>query len=135
MDILFYDKINQELKNHNEKYGKPYGNEIVPHAVSQTHYPHTVFQEIRNTTNTQFNSPHDRVASVGYRIDVYAKDKNTLDRETIARQVAYIMDKFFTNRNVPRVSFNVMFEGQNQSICHIIMMYDSNLSEFRRNFI
>ena len=135
MDVLFYEKIKKELENHNEKYGKPYGNEIVPHAVSQTHYPHTVFQEIRNTTNTQFNSCHDRVANVGYRIDIYAKNKNTLDREIIARQVAQIIDKFFAIRKVARVSFNVMFEGHNQSICHIIMMYDSNLSEFRRSFI
>ena len=135
MDILFYEILKQELIEYNNSYDKPYGNEIVPFATSNTTYPHTVFKEIRNTTNTQFDTPHDRVANVGYRIDVYAKTQNSIDKETIARQVAKLVDGFFTMKRVPRVSFNVTFEGQNQSICHIMMTYNSNLSEFRRRFI
>lgn len=135
MDILFYEILKEELISHNEKSGKPYGNVIVPFATSKTTYPHTVFKEIRNVTNTQFNSPHDRVASVGYRTDIYAKNKNSIDNETIARQVAQIVDRFFTYKGLPRVSFNVSFEGQDQCICHIVMTYMGNLSEYRRNII
>ena len=135
MDILFYDILKQELTEYNEKIERPYGNVIVPFATSKTTYPHTVFKEIRNTTNTQFDSPHDRVANVGYRIDVYAKTQNEIDKEAIARQVAKAMNDFFDFKRLPRVSFNVSFEGQNQCICHIVMMYNGNLSEFRRRFI
>lgn len=135
MDILFYELLKKDLIRYNEFCQKPYGNEIVPFPTTDTTFPHTVFREIRNTTNTQFDSPHDRVANVGYRADIYAKTKNFIDKETIAREIAKMIDDFFTQLRVPRVSFNTSFEGQNQSICHIMLTYNGNLSEFRRKFI
>jgi hypothetical protein len=135
MDILYYGILKDQLVEYNKKIGKPYGNKIVSYVPTDTKYPYTVFSEIRNTTNPNFNAPHDRVASVGYRVDIVAQNKDGKDRETIAREIIFLIDKFLVSKHLDRVSFNTMFDGKDQSKCRIIATYTGNLSEFRRTII
>jgi hypothetical protein len=136
MDILAYDIILQGAKDNNTKKGKPYGNVVVPHSTTDTTYPHSVITEIRNVANPLYNTCYDRVASVGYRVDVYAKNKGTkVDRLTVARVVAQSVDEYMTGIGLTRISFNVTEEDDDGGICHIIMTYSGNLHENRRKLI
>ncbi len=136
MDILAYEYLLQGLKKYNEAKGKPYGNVVVPYPTTDTTYPHTVFDEIRNVANPMFNYCSERVASVGYRADIYAKNKGTkVDKQTIAREVAQFVDEYLTSLGLTRISFNVSELENDASIYHIIMTYSGNLHENRRKFI
>lgn len=134
MDILIYENLLQSLKKFNETQ-KNYGNEIVRLPPTNPVYPLTIFTEIRNVANPSFNSCFDRVASVGYRLDIYAKTKGNITKDRIAREIAELMDRYLTNVGLLRVSFNISELENDSSIFHIIMTYSGNVSEYRKILI
>lgn len=131
MDILVYEYLKKGLENYNAMLGKPRGNVIVPYPTTDTTYPHTAFKEIRNVDNLVV----ERVASVGYRVDIYAKTKGKIDKQKIAREIAQKMDKFLSSKKLKRISYNENPQENDNSIYHIVMTYSGNLYEVRRTFI
>ena len=135
MDILAYDYVLQGLRDFNQKADKNYGNVVVPLPPSDRTFPLTVFAEIRNTANPLYNATHEKVASVGYRADIFAKTKGKVDKQTIAREIAVIVDEYLTNIGLTRISFNLEELVNDASIVRIILTYSGNLQETRRRFI
>lgn len=135
MDILTYEYLKEGLKDYNEQSGKPRGNVIVSYATENTTYPHTVFGEIRNVANSSFNTCFERVSSTGYMARIYAKTKGKVDKQTIAREIAQMVDTYCTYVGLLRISYNANESLNDDSIFEIIMTYSGNLHENRRNFI
>jgi hypothetical protein len=134
MDILIYENLLQSLKSYNSTI-KNYGNEVVRLPPTNPVYPLTIFTEIRNVANPNYNTCFDRVASVGYRLDIYAKTKGNITKDRIAREIAELMDRYLTNIGLLRVSFNISELENDSSIFHIIMTYSGNVSEYRKILI
>ena len=134
MDILAYNDLYDGLVAFNEKSGKPKGNVIVHYPSANPTYPHTVFDEIRNV-GTNFNSDHERVASVGYVVKVFAKTKGKIDKQTIAREIAQMVDNYLRYFKLTRISYNANESVNDNSIYEIILTYSGNLQENRRRFI
>lgn len=135
MDIIAYNNLEQGLKDFNEKLGKLHGNTIVPYPTSKPTYPYTVFDEIRNVANPSYNNDFERVASTGYSVRIYAKTKGNIDKKTIAREVAEMIDKYLSSFRLTRISYNANDSVNDNSIYEIIMTYSGNLHENRRKFI
>lgn len=135
MDILAYDYILAGYKNYNNNLDKNYGNVVVSYPSTNPTYPYTVFDEIRNVANRNYNTPYDKVASVGYRVDIYAKTKGNVTKQEIARFIAQQADKYLSNIGLLQVSYNVSELENDSSIYHIIMTYSGNLYENRRKLI
>ena len=135
MDILAYNYLYDGLVDMNEKSGKPRGNVVVHYPTSNPTYPYTVFDEIRNVANASYNTAFDRVASTGYVARIYAKTKGKVDKQTIAREVAQMVDKYLTYCGLLRISYNANESVNDNSIYEIIMTYSGNLHENRRRFI
>lgn len=135
MDILAYDYMLQGLKDYNATIEQNYGNVVIATAPTNPTYPLTIFDEIRNVSNVNYNSSYDRVASVGYRADIYAKTKGSVSKQIIARRIAQEVDRYLTNVGLSRVSFNVSELENDSSIYHIIITYSGNLHENRRKLI
>lgn len=135
MDIQFYEKILNGLIDYNSSVEQNYGNSIVSYPPIKPTYPLTIFEEIRNVSNSAYNGCFDKVASVGYRVDIYAKTKGNITKHTIARKIAQIVDKYLSNIGLIRISFNVSELENDSSIFHIIMTYSGNLHENRNNLI
>lgn len=135
MDILAYDYILAGLKDYNNNLDKNYGNVVVSYPSTNPTYPYTVFDEIRNVANRNYNTPYDKVASVGYRVDIYAKTKGNVTKQEIARYIAQQADKYLSNIGLLQVSYNVSELENDSSIYHIIMTYSGNLYENRRKLI
>lgn len=136
MDIQIYRDIFDGLTNYNNKLFKNYGNVIVSYPTSDTTYPHTVFKEIRNVANSRYNTRYDKVSSIGYRVDIFAKDKGNIDKETIARQLMKYIDDYLTYTvGLLQVSYNIVELENDSSIYQIILTYSANLYENRRIII
>ena len=135
MDILAYNYLYDGLVDMNEKSGKPRGNAIVHYPTANPTYPYTVFDEIRNVANTSYNTAFDRVASTGYVARIYAKTKGKVDKQTIAREVAQMVDKYLTYCGLLRISYNANESVNDNSVYEITMTYAGNLNEYRRKFI
>ena len=135
MDILAYEYMLQGLKDYNATIEQNYSNVVVATPPTNPTYPLTVFDEIRNVANPNYNSCYERVASVGYRADIYAKTKGSVSKQIIARRIAQEVDRYLTNVGLTRVSFNVSELENDSSIYHIIITYSGNLHENRRKLI
>ena len=135
MDIFAYDYMLQGLKDYNATIEQNYGNVVVATPPANPTYPLTVFDEIRNVANPNYNSCYERVSSVGYRADIYAKTKGSVSKQIIARRIAQEVDRYLTNVGLSRVSFNVSELENDSSIYHIIITYSGNLHENRRKLI
>ena len=136
MEVELYEKILESLKKYNSSIPQNYGNEIVSISPTNPTYPLTVFDEIRNVANRYYNTPYERVSSVGYRLDIYAKTKGNVTKQTIARRIAKEMDCFMTDHvGLLRVGYAVSELENDSSIYHIILTYDGNLNEHRNDFI
>ena len=135
MDILTYEYLLQGLKDYNSTISENYGNVVVATPPTKPTYPLTIIDEIRNVANPNYNSCYERVSSVGYRVDVYAKTKGSVSKQIIARKIAQEVDNYLTNVGLTRASFNVSDLENDSSIYHIIMTYSGNLYENRRRFI
>ena len=135
MDILIYEHLKDGLTAYNEAMGSPRGNTIVSlPPTTDTTFPLTVFQEIRNV-GTGRNSDFERVASVGYSVRIYAKTKGKIDKQTIAREIAKLVDDYMRQFTLTRISFNANESINDNSIYEIVMTYSGNLHENRRKFI
>lgn len=136
MNIWIYDKILEGFIEYNSKHSKEnYGNVVVPYPTTKTTYPHTVFNEVRNVSTNQ-NSCHDRISSLGYKVEIFAKTKGSIDKQTIARKLSKFADEFLTGFvGLKRVSFNVIPQLNDNSIYQITMMYESSFHENRAKFI
>lgn len=132
MDIVAYSDMLDGLIEYNKTVKNNYGNKIVRYPTTDTTYPHTVFQEIRNVANANYNTCYERVSSVGYRVDIFAKTKAKIGKDEIARNIAKLCDDYLTAIGLTRVSFNINDLENDSSIFHIIMTYSGQLNEYRR---
>lgn len=135
MDYLSYEYLLENLKLYNKSVSQNYGNTVVRVPPDSPKFPLTVFTEIRNVS-TSFNTKYQKLSNVGYRVDIYAKTKNKVTNDEIARKVASIVDDYLTNVGLDRVSFNVFeLADKEGSIFNIVMTYTGNLDENRRRMI
>lgn len=135
MDILTYEYLLQGLKDHNEKSAQNYGNKVLRLPPKDPKYPISILREIRNSA-TRFNSCFQKVASVGYRVDIFAQTKGKITHDVIARTIAKEIDDYMTSVNLSRVSKNEneLIDEQG-AYYHIILTYEGNLDENRMRFI
>lgn len=136
MDIQVYEDILGGLVAYNDNLAENYGNLVVPTSPTEPTYPLTVFEEIRNIPMRSYNTCYDRVASIGYRVDIYAKSKGDITKQTIARRLAKDIDSYLTNNvGLTQVSWNVSELENDSSVYHIIMTYVADLHENRRRIL
>lgn len=136
MDITVYENILDGMKEYNNALSQNYGNTVVATAPNSPTYPLTVFDEIINVANRNYNGDFDRVSNLGYRADIFAKTKGNVTKQTIARKIAQEIDNYLSNYvGLRRVSYNVSELENDGSIYHIIITYEGTLHENRRNFI
>ena len=138
MNIKEYTNIYESLKKFNDEQKKAlYGNTVLDEEpLEKKVFPFTIIQEIRNVANQQYDTRYDTVSNLGYSIDIFAKQKGNISKQTIAREIALKVNEFMTEYvGLSRVGFipnNIVMDG---AVCRITMTYNGNLHENRNKFI
>lgn len=136
MDIVLYEQILKGLKDYNDSVGENFGNVVLAYPTVEPTYPYTVVEEIRNVTNPKFKSFRDKVANMGYRVDIYSKTKGLVSKQTIARTIAKQVDEFFTSYvGLTQNSWNISELENDSSLYHIVVTYTGSLHENRRKIL
>lgn len=136
MDIQVYEDILQGLKDYNEKVGKPYNNAVVRYPTAETTYPHCVFKETTNLESPVYSGRFDRVATLGYSLMVYAKQKNKTPKDRVAREVAKELNSYLTEVvGLKQVGYNYVPQINDNSICAVVITYTAQLHENRQRFL
>ena len=135
MDIEASELIYNALKAFVESKGNPYGCTVVDEEPYNPTYPVIIISEIRNVSNTSFDTPFDRVASIGYSIDIYAQSMGDKTKKQIARELAKLADEYMCNQNFKRVGFVPNGLVRDNSLHRILATYSGNLHENTRRII
>lgn len=135
MDIQVYEDIFNGLVEYNSKVDE-FDNVVVPYPTTDTTFPFTALEEIRNVANPRYNTCFNRISSVGYKVDICAKNIGSIDKQTIARKIAKQIDEYMTNNvGLTRVSYVPNNLVNDASQYRITMTYNGTLFENRRKFI
>lgn len=135
MDIQLYDDIFKSFEEYYKKVDE-FDTAISPYPTTDTTYPLIVLEEIRNVADQRFNTCFNRVSSVGYKVDIYAKDIGEYDKQSIARQMAKWADNFLTNYvGLTRVAFVPENLVNDASQYRITMTYNGTFFENRRRIL
>lgn len=135
MDIQVYEDIFNGLVEYNRKVDE-FETAIVPYPTTDTTFPFVALEETRNVADQRYNTCFNRVSSVGYKVEIYAKDIGTLDKQTIARKKAKQIDDYMTNNvGLTRIAFATNNLVNDASQYRITMTYNGTLFENRRKFI
>ncbi|MGN0960779.1 MAG: hypothetical protein ACI4PF_01105 [Christensenellales bacterium] len=138
MDISVEPAIQQGLQEHftalyeQKKITKSFYPAIVGFEPSKPTYPMLKIAESRNVPYANFSGRLETVASLGYKVDIYAKTSGSITKKQIARQIAKDCNDYLTCIGLRQVSWNyIENDGVNGDLYHIIIMYSANYWEQR----
>jgi hypothetical protein len=94
-----------------------------------------MISEIRNTANPSYNTPFERVASIGFSVDIYAQSQGDISKKTIARELAKLADEYMSAINLLRSGFVPDGLVRDASLHRIIMTFTGSLHENTRRII
>jgi hypothetical protein len=135
MDIQVYENILQGLKDHNKAIGAPHGNAVVRYPTAESTYPHAYFRETTNLADPVYNGRLDKVSTLGYALTVYAKQKNKVPKDIIAREVAQELNSYLTEVvGLKQIGYNYLPQVNDNSICAVVITYTVQLHENRQRF-
>lgn len=147
MDITVYDKIYEALESalseFNDKSG--FKANISHYSPDEPKYPLIILTEIRNQPHSQYNGLKQRVSSLGYRLDIFAKTsiitlqskkKTTVDKQQICRQLM----QFATDFMQIKIGLNLISKnefdniGTQGELYQITLVFQQNYYENKEYF-
>lgn len=142
MDINVYPAIKQGLEEHftalfeQKKITKSYNPVVVSFEPSKPTYPMLKIAESRNVPYDNFRGRLETVASLGYKVDIYAKTSGSISKMDIARVIAKHCNDYLTCIGLRQVSWNyIENDGVNGDLYHIIIMYSADYFEQRQTIL
>lgn len=141
MDITVYNKLYESLEvaltEFNSKSG--FGATISPYSPDEPKYPLIILTEVRNQPKTHFYSVRERVSSLGYRVDIFAKTalitspnkkKEPFTKQQICRQLM----QFITDFMQMNIGMNLISKNEFDSIGTQGELYQITLV-FQQNYL
>ena len=135
MDIVTSDLIYKGLKDYIASKGNPYDCAVVDEEPYEPTYPLIIISEIRNTANPSYNTPIERVSSIGYSLNIYAQSMGEVSKKQIARELAKLADEYMSAINLLRSGFVPDGLVRDNSLHRIVSTYVGNLHENTRRII
>ena len=142
MDINVYPAIKSGLETHFDSLfeaktiSKTYKPAIVGFEPTNPTYPMLKIEEIRNTPYADFRGNRETIASLGYKVDIYAKQKVGVSKQDVARNIAKYANDYLTCIGLKQMSWNTIpNDGTNGDLYHIIIMYSTSYFEQRKTIL
>lgn len=149
MDITVYDKLYEALETALNEFNTKSGfkAQISPYAPDEPKYPLIILTEVRNQPKTHFYSRRERVSSLGYRIDIFAKTtpvtkqgtktKVVVNKQQICRQLMqFITDFMQMNIGMNLISKNEFDSvGTQGELYQITLVFQQNYFENKEYFL
>lgn len=147
MDITVYDKLYEALEialnEFNTKSG--FKAQISPYAPDEPKYPLIILSEARNQPHSQYNGIRQRVSSLGYKVDIYAKTsiitlpnkkKTTLNKQQICRELMQFITDFMQVKIGLNLISNNNFDsvGTQGELYQITLVFQQNYYENKEYF-
>lgn len=138
MQTELYDEIKKGLQEHfaSLNLSKSYKPSVVGFEPSSPTYPLIVVDEVDNTPYQNMANFRQTVASVSYKVDIYAETKGSITKQQIARTLMKHCDDYCRCVGLKQVSMNAFpNDGTNGKLYHIILMYSARFFENKQYFV
>lgn len=138
MQTELYDDIKKGLQEHfaSLTLSKSYKPSVVGIEPSSPTYPLIIIDEADNTPYQNMDNFRQTVASVSYKVDIYAETKGSITKQQIARTIMKHCDGFCRCAGLKQVSMNTFpNEGTNGKLYHIVLMYSARFFENKQYFV
>lgn len=137
MDIQIYNTIFDEFKYNMENFCD-YHVAVEHYEPLSPQYPLVILKEIRNNPYGTNRGLLERVSSLGYRIDVFAKTNGEKTHQTIARKIADMSNTFLTwHVGLKQVSMNEerLNTEKDGDLYHVIIIYSADYFENKKRIL
>lgn len=147
MDITVYDKLYEALKLALEEFNTESGfkAEISTYAPDTPKYPLLILSEVRNQPYSPFIGIRERVSSLGYRVDIFAKTsiitlpdkkKTTMNKQQICRKLMEFVNNFMQVKIGLNLISNNSFDsvGTQGELYQITLVFQQNYYENKEYF-
>lgn len=138
MDITVYDKLyealNAAITDFNETV--KYNVALAHYAPKSPQYPLILLSENRNVPLGRYYGSRERISSLGYTVEIYAKDKAPLSKQDICRQIMQFVVDFMQDKiGLPLISNNSFDrEGTNGEIYRTVLVFQRSYYENKETF-
>lgn len=138
MQTELYDEIKKGLQEHFKELSlsKSYAPCVVGIAPTNPTYPLIIVDETDNVPYQNLRHFRQTVASVSYKIDIYAKTSGSISKQEIAKHLAIYCDDYLKKIGLKQVSYNVFPDiGTNGALYNITLMYTARFFENKKYFV
>lgn len=147
MDITVYDKLYEALKIALNEFNDASGFKanISPYSPDEPSYPLFILTEVRNQPHSQYNGIRQRVSSLGYKVDIFAKTmlvtqpnkkKEVVNKQQICRQLMQFITDFMQVKIGLNLISNNNFDsvGTQGELYQITLVFQQNFYENKEYF-
>lgn len=142
MDITVYDKLYEALEAALTEFNNAsgFGATLSPYSPDEPKYPLVILTEVRNQPRNRFYGTRERVSSLGYRVDIFAKTalitkpnktKEPYTKQQICRQLMQFIAEFMEYKLGFNLISNNPFDsvGTQGELYQIILVFQQNYLE------
>lgn len=148
MDITVYDKLYEALETALQEFNTAsgFGANISPYSPDEPKYPLIILTEVRNQPRSRFYSVRERVSSLGYRVDIFAKTllitkpdktKKPHTKQQICRQIMQFVTEFMEYKLGFDLISNNSFDsvGTQGELYQITLVFQQDYLENKEMFL
>lgn len=139
MDITVYDKlyeaVEKAITDFNAKSG--YKVALAHYAPNSPQYPLVMLYENRNQPLTRYYGSRERISSLGYTVEIYAKTVKGKTKQQVAREIMQFVVDFMQNEIKIGLISNNEFDStdQKREIYRIVLVFQRPFYENKETFI
>lgn len=138
MDITVYDKLYEAveaaLMDFNTEHNYLVG--LAHYAPNSPKYPLIIMSENRNQPQTRYYGSRERISSLGYTFEIYAKTIKTNTKQDICREIMQFITDFMQNQIGLNLISNNSFDnvGTQGELYRIVLVFQKPYYENKEYF-
>lgn len=138
MDITVYDKlyeaVEQAITDFNAEHN--YSVALAHYAPNSPKYPLVIMSENRNQPQTRYYGSRERVSSLGYTFEIYAKTIKTNTKQAICREIMQFITDFMQDGIGLNLISNNSFDnvGTQGELYRIVLVFQKPYYENKEYF-
>lgn len=139
MDITVYDKLYEAVERAITTFNatSAYKVALAHYAPNEPKYPLVILTENRNQPLTRYYGSRERISSLGYTVEIYAKTYKGKTKQQVAREIMQFVVDFMQNEIKIRLISNNEFDStdQKREIYRIVLVFQRPFYENKETFI
>lgn len=138
MDITVYDKLYEAVEKAITDFNKTAGYKVAlaHYAPNSPQYPLVILSENRNQPLTRYYGSRERISSLGYTVEIYAKTVKGKTKQQVAREIMQFVVDFMQNEIKIGLISNNSFDnvGTQGELYRIVLVFQRPFFENKETF-